>query len=100
MNNPKEPSADLRALRGRGAVVWGGTSGRGRGAGGAAAEAGAEVIVAGRRPVAARGLDAKHAFQQVLLDVTDEASVRAAFETIGAHDHLFVTAAPPAVVKP
>jgi NAD(P)-dependent dehydrogenase (short-subunit alcohol dehydrogenase family) len=62
-------------------VVVGGTSGMGRGAVQLAERAGAEVIAAGRRTDPG-------------IDVTDEASVRALFDTVGEFDHLFVTASP------
>jgi NAD(P)-dependent dehydrogenase (short-subunit alcohol dehydrogenase family) len=58
-----------------------------------ALEAGAEVIVGGRRPLADRDRAGRH---HVLIDVTDEASVKTAFEAIGTLDHLLVTAAPAA----
>ena len=56
-----------------------------------ASAAGARVVVAGRRPPADR---AGPGHEHVVLDATDEASVRAAFEAIGSLDHLLVTAAP------
>jgi len=59
----------------------------------AAAEAGADVIVGGRRPLNDRERAAR---QHVVVDVTDEASVKAAFEAIGTLDHLLITAAPAA----
>ena len=34
------------------------------------------------------------AFDQVVLDITNEAAVQAAFEAIGPFDHLVVTAGP------
>src|SRR5882672_477138 len=73
-------------------VVVGGTSGMGLGAARAAAAAGAQVIVGGRRVPA--DPPSRVAFAHVTVDVTDEAAVRAAFEGIGALDHLLVTAAP------
>ncbi len=60
----------------------------------AAGDAGAEVIVGGRRPLTAR--EQSGGRQHVVVDVTDEASVRAAFAAIGTLDHLLVTAAPAA----
>lgn len=78
-------------------MVVGGTSGMGLGAARAASEAGAEVVVAGTRPVAERiawkGVGAP---EHAVLDVADEDSARTAFEGVGALDHLFVTATPPA----
>jgi NAD(P)-dependent dehydrogenase (short-subunit alcohol dehydrogenase family) len=80
-----------RTLDGQRVVVIGGTSGMGLGAVRAARDAGAEVIVGGRRALTARERSGP---ADVVVDVTDEASVRAAFEAIGALDHLLVTAAP------
>ena len=80
-------------LEGRRVVVGGGTSGMGRGAVRAAAAEGAEVVVASRRAVSARDA-AGGQFRQVVVDVTDERSVREAFEQIGELDHLLVTATP------
>ncbi len=77
----------MKPLEGKRVVIVGGTSGMGRGAAHAAAGAGAEVIVAGRR----RSTE----LASVVLDVTDEASVRATFDGLDALDHLLVTAAPP-----
>ena len=59
----------------------------------AACNAGAEVIVAGRRPVEARSGDGgslKHA----VVDFTDETSVRSLYEGMDSLDHLFVSASP------
>jgi NAD(P)-dependent dehydrogenase (short-subunit alcohol dehydrogenase family) len=77
-------------------LVVGGTSGMGLGVAQAALDAGASVIVAGRRPLAERrGLDAPEArLRHALVDVTDEASVRALFDDVGGLDHVMVTAAP------
>jgi NAD(P)-dependent dehydrogenase (short-subunit alcohol dehydrogenase family) len=85
------------SLSGQRVAIVGGTSGMGLGAARAAAAAGAEVIVAGRRPAAARD-DA--AARHVVLDVTDEPAVARFFAELGALDHLFVTATPPAAVAP
>jgi NAD(P)-dependent dehydrogenase (short-subunit alcohol dehydrogenase family) len=85
-----------RALEDQRVVVVGGTSGMGSAAAQAVAAAGAHVTVAGRRAVADRP-DLGIAPDQVAhatVDVTDEASVRALFESIGPLDHLLVTAAP------
>jgi NAD(P)-dependent dehydrogenase (short-subunit alcohol dehydrogenase family) len=57
-----------------------------------AARAGAEVIVAGRRPPHERAGVA--GIRHEVVDVTDEESVRALFDRVGAFDHLLVTAAP------
>jgi NAD(P)-dependent dehydrogenase (short-subunit alcohol dehydrogenase family) len=83
---------ESRSLKGRRVVVVGGTSGMGRGAARAAADAGAEVVIAGRRPAAER-TDAG-SFRHESVDITDPASVQAMFERIGELDHLLVTATP------
>jgi NAD(P)-dependent dehydrogenase (short-subunit alcohol dehydrogenase family) len=84
------------ALTGQQVVIVGGTSGMGLGAAHAALQAGASVVVAGRRPLAKRvGFDVeKDRVRHALVDVADEGSVRALFDDVGAIDHLFVTAAP------
>jgi NAD(P)-dependent dehydrogenase (short-subunit alcohol dehydrogenase family) len=81
------------ALAGKRVVVVGGTSGMGKGAVRAAAAAGAEVVAAGRRPPEARD-PVEPGITHAVVDVTDEPSVRALFEQVGAFDHLLVTAAP------
>jgi NAD(P)-dependent dehydrogenase (short-subunit alcohol dehydrogenase family) len=83
-------------LRGQRVVVVGGTSGMGRGVAQVALRAGAEVVVAGRRARDQRGFDQAEDGQlrHAVVDVTDEASVRALFEEVGQLDHLVVTAAP------
>ena len=85
-----------RPLHGQRVVVVGGTSGMGLGSARAAAEAGAEVIVVGRRPVSSRESSSAEdaSFKHATADVTDEGSVRALFEEIGHFDHLLITAAP------
>jgi NAD(P)-dependent dehydrogenase (short-subunit alcohol dehydrogenase family) len=79
-------------LKGRRVVIVGGTSGMGRGAAQAAADAGAEVIVVGRRQPGER-VNAS-SFRHESVDMTDAASVQALFERIGELDHLLVTATP------
>jgi NAD(P)-dependent dehydrogenase (short-subunit alcohol dehydrogenase family) len=77
-------------LAGRRIVVVGGTSGMGRATARTAAAVGAEVVAAGRRPVADRApLDG---VRELVVDVVDEASVRALFAEVGELDHLLVTA--------
>ena len=83
---------DLHSLRGRRVVIVGGTSGMGRGAAQAAADAGAEVIVVGRRPADQR--DSTGRFRHETVDMTDPASLQSLFERIGELDHLLVTATP------
>jgi NAD(P)-dependent dehydrogenase (short-subunit alcohol dehydrogenase family) len=79
-------------LSGQRVVVVGGTSGMGLATVRAAAAQGAEVIAAGRRPVAGREPIA--GVWQAEVDVTNEASVRALFDGIGTVNHLFVSASP------
>jgi NAD(P)-dependent dehydrogenase (short-subunit alcohol dehydrogenase family) len=83
------------ALAGKRVVVVGGTSGMGRATAVMAAGAGAEVIVAGRRPAAERHTSQQsERFRHETVDASDEASVKALFERIGELDHLLVTATP------
>jgi NAD(P)-dependent dehydrogenase (short-subunit alcohol dehydrogenase family) len=86
------------SLKGQKVVIVGGTSGMGRGAARVAAAAGAEVVVASRRVEAARppGGGESDRFEQAVVDITDEPSIRRLFEGLGALDHLLVTATPPA----
>jgi NAD(P)-dependent dehydrogenase (short-subunit alcohol dehydrogenase family) len=85
----------VSALDGRRVVVVGGTSGMGRGAVTAAADAGAEVIAAGRRAAGERDAVAGAGrVEQAVVDMADEASVQALFEDVDRLDHLLVTAAP------
>jgi NAD(P)-dependent dehydrogenase (short-subunit alcohol dehydrogenase family) len=80
-------------LKGQRVVVIGGTSGMGLGAVRAAAEAGAEVIAAGRRPTAERESHPSQ-IRHAVVDVTDAESIKALFDRAGEIDHLFVTATP------
>ena len=96
MGKSENGNGGHRDLRGQRVVVVGGTSGMGLGAVRAAAGAGAEVVVAGRRPVAERAPvhpDGRR-IEHVVVDAGDEASVRAMFDAIGELDHLLVTASP------
>ncbi len=79
-------------LSGQRVVVAGGTSGMGLATVRAAAAMGAEVVAAGRRPVAER--EPVAGVRQVAADVTDEESVRRLFGEVGELDHLLVTASP------
>lgn len=79
-------------LSGQRVVVAGGTSGMGLATARAAAALGAEVIAAGRRPVAER--EPVPGVRQMAADVTDEESVRQLFGEVGELDHLLVTASP------
>jgi NAD(P)-dependent dehydrogenase (short-subunit alcohol dehydrogenase family) len=94
------------SLKGQRVVIVGGTSGMGLGAARAAVKAGAEVVVAGRRPEGERsssGGEGKSEserkadrFEHASVDITDEPSIRRLFERVGELDHLLVTATPPA----
>lgn len=79
-------------LAGQRVVVVGGTSGMGLATVRAATAQGAEVVAAGRRPLAQR--DRIAGVEQAEVDVTDEDSVRALFDEVAELDHLFVSAAP------
>jgi len=81
-------------LSGKKVVVVGGKTGIGLGVARAAQAAGATVVVASRRISSLAERPDLADFQQVGLDMRDEASVRAAFDVIGPLDHLVVTAAP------
>ncbi len=88
----KEESSPSHDLAGKRVVVVGGKTGIGLGVARAAQAAGAAVVVASRRSVSSEDRPDLASFEQVSLDLRDEASVRAAFETIGPFDHLQVTA--------
>lgn len=81
-------------LSGKKVVVVGGKTGIGLGIARAAHAAGASVVVASRRVASKEERPDLADFDQVSLDMRDENAVRAAFQTIGAFDHLVVTAAP------
>ena len=85
------PSFDLTGKR---VVVVGGKKAIGFGVAQAANAMGASVTVASRRNVSAEERPDLAMFDQVMLDIRDEAAVQAAFERIGAFDHLVVTAGP------
>ena len=79
-------------LDGKRVVIIGRGSGIARASVLAAAEAGAEVIVAGRNVDALREAYADRGFAAERVDLTDEASVEAFAERIGELDHLVSTA--------
>ncbi len=79
-------------LDGQRVVVVGGTSGMGLATVRATAQLGAKVVAAGRRPVANR--EPVSGVQALEVDITDEASVRGLFDSVGELDHLVVTASP------
>jgi len=92
-SNPNPPS-----LQGRRVLIVGGTGGIGHGVAQAAADAGALVVIAGRRPEnQCRAIEgnADHV-ERTFVDITDEASVRALFVRYERLDHLIVTAGPSA----
>jgi NAD(P)-dependent dehydrogenase (short-subunit alcohol dehydrogenase family) len=80
------------SLTGKRVVVVGGTSGMGLATARLAAQLGADVVAAGRRPP--EGRSAVDGVRQAQVDVTDEASVRALFDDVGELDHLLVTSSP------
>lgn len=88
---PPAPSLDLNGKR---VVVVGGKKGIGLGVAQAAHGMGAAVTVASRNNVSDEEHPELAAFDQVVLDIGDEAAVQAAFEAIGPFDHLAVTAGP------
>jgi NAD(P)-dependent dehydrogenase (short-subunit alcohol dehydrogenase family) len=80
----------MDTMKGQRVVVVGGTSGMGLATVRAAAALGAEVVSAGRRPLAQR--DSVPGVEAAEVDLTDEESVRMLFDQVGALDHLLVTA--------
>jgi len=88
---PLAPSFDLTGKR---VVVVGGKRAIGFGVAQAAYAMGAAVTVASRRNVMAEERPDLAAFEQIVLDISDEAAVQAAFEVVGPFDHLVVTAGP------
>ncbi|MGV7207885.1 SDR family oxidoreductase [Oxalobacteraceae bacterium A2-2] len=93
-NNERAISNPSFDLSGKKVVIVGGKTGIGLGIARAARAAGAAVVVASRRVAALAEHPELAGFEQVSLDVRDEAAVRDAFEAIGPFDHLVVTAAP------
>jgi NAD(P)-dependent dehydrogenase (short-subunit alcohol dehydrogenase family) len=81
-------------LAGQKVVVIGGKVGMGLGIAQAAHAAGAAVTVGSRRHATAEERPDLAEFEQIQLDVRDEAAVRETFDAIGDLDHLIVTAAP------
>jgi 3-hydroxybutyrate dehydrogenase len=76
----------MSGLGGRRAVVTGGGSGVGAAIARALAGAGAEVWISGRREGPLAQMAAGAGLHHVVADVTDEASVRRLFETVGPAD--------------
>ena len=90
---PREESLAARLnLAGQRVVVVGGTSGMGAATVRAARDLGADVVSAGRRSLSER--KPADGVREVVVDTTDEQSVRALFESAGELDHLLVTASP------
>ena len=94
MNDQEQPSPPLLSLSGKKVVVVGGKTGIGLGIARAAYVAGASVTVASRRITSVEERPDLANFEQVTLDICDEAAVREAFDNIGAFDHLAITAGP------
>jgi NAD(P)-dependent dehydrogenase (short-subunit alcohol dehydrogenase family) len=88
---PPAPSFDLTGKR---VVVVGGKKAIGLGVAQAAHAMGAAGTVASRRNVLVEERSDLAAFEQVVLDIRDEAAVQAAFGAVGPFDHLVVTAGP------
>jgi 3-hydroxybutyrate dehydrogenase len=80
-------------LAGKRALITGGGSGAGAALALAFAEAGAEVVISGRRAVALADVAARHAsIRTVQADVSDEASVRQMFRAAGVCDIVIANA--------
>ena len=88
------PPAQSFDLTGKRVVVVGGKRAIGLGVAQAAYAMGATVTVASRGIASSEQRSDLAAFNQVVLDMGDEAAVQAAFEAIGPFDHLVVTAGP------
>jgi len=93
-SNLEQPAPSPRSVVGKRVVVVGGKTGIGLGIARAAHDAGASVIVASRRASAAGQHPELDDFEQLTLDITDEAAVRNTFDRIGPFDHLIVTSGP------
>ncbi|KQR81874.1 short-chain dehydrogenase [Burkholderia sp. Leaf177] len=94
MDDRKQSSAPPLSLASKKVVVVGGKTGIGLGIARAAYAAGASVTVASRRITSAEERPDLTNFDQVTLDICDEAAVKDAFDSIGSFDHLAVTAGP------
>ena len=84
----------VRTLAGQRVVVIGGTSGIGRAVAEAALADGAQVVVASSKAANVEAAAARlgAGARGVVVDVKDEASIAALFETLGSLDHLVFTA--------
>lgn len=78
------------SLSGKTVIVIGGSSGIGAAVAKAAAERGAQVVVAGRRLASST----HDGLRSETVDVTDRASLQRLFETVGRFDHLVYTSGP------
>lgn len=94
INDLEQPTSSPLSLVGKRVVVVGGKTGIGLGIARAAHAAGASVIVASRRFSSVEQHPELAHFEQMTLDITDEAAVREAFDSIGPFDHLAVTSGP------
>jgi NAD(P)-dependent dehydrogenase (short-subunit alcohol dehydrogenase family) len=90
------------SLDGKRVVILGGTSGIGLATAKAAERAGAAVVIgSSRRERLDRALASlRSGAEGEVVDVADEAQVRALFERIGAFDHLVFTAGEPLQLEP
>lgn len=90
-----------RKLDGATVVVIGGSSGIGLACAQVACDAGASIVIASRSPEKIEHAKARIGtdVRTLVVDVTDEASVRDLFEQVGRVDHLVVSAAETAAAK-
>ena len=93
-NTPARPAPPSYDLTGQRVVVIGGKTGIGLGVAQAAYACGADVTVASRRLAPVAEHPALAPFEQLCLDLSDDESIRSAFESIGRLDHLVVAAGP------
>lgn len=94
INEREQSTSSHLSLAGKKVVVVGGKTGIGLGIARAAHAAGASVVVASRRVSSVGEQPELVDFEQITLDITDEAAVRNAFDSIGPFDHLAVTSGP------
>ena len=94
INSENAHTAPSFGLTGKRVIVIGGKKGIGLGVAQAALAMGAAVTVASRRKVSHGERPDLAAFEQIVLDIRDEAAVKAAFEAVGPFDHLVITAGP------
>ncbi|WP_409317335.1 SDR family oxidoreductase [Pseudomonas sp. KCJK9016] len=87
----------MKPLDNQTVVIIGGSSGIGAAVASNAAERGARVYSVGRRVETS---ETHNGVRHETADVTDNASLRQLFESIGAFDHLVITAGPSVSAKP